>query len=86
MVEVVNNQVQIVKKLEEQPFRRQDAPKTYEMNASIYIWNRKTILFSDELFTAKTSLYIMPEKQSIDIDNENDLDIVQFLLKKNHHD
>ena len=82
MIEIVNGQVKIVKPLKKQPFRRQDAPQTYSMNASIYIWKRETILFSNELFTTKTSLYLMSEEQSIDIDNKNDLDIVEFLLKK----
>ena len=81
MVEIVNGQVQIIKKLEKQPFRYQDAPKTYEMNASIYIYKRKTLLSSNELFTAKTSIYEMSENQSMDVDTENDFNIVQFLLK-----
>ena len=52
------------------------------MNASIYIWKREFLLNSDELFTDKTSLYVMSENQSMDIDSENDLSIVEFLLKK----
>ena len=82
MVEITNGQVQIVKKPKKQITRRQDAPKTYEMNASIYIWKREALLFSDDLFTDKTCLYEMLETQSIDVDTRNDLDIVQFLLKK----
>ena len=38
--------------------------------------------YSDDLFTDKTCLYEMLETQSIDVDTRNDLDIVQFLLKK----
>jgi len=82
MVEVINGKVQVIKKLEKRITRRQDAPETYEMNASIYIWKRKVLLSSEELFTDKTSLYVMKENQSIDIDNENDLNIVEFLLKE----
>ena len=86
MVEITNGQVQIVKKPKKQITRRQDAPKTYEMNASIYIWKREALLFSDDLFTSKTSFYEMTERQSIDIDSENDLSIVEFLLKnKQNH-
>ena len=82
MVEVVDGKVQIVKKTNKQILCRQNAPKTYEMNAAIYIWKREIILTSNDLFTDKTCLYEMPETQSIDIDTRNDLDIVQFLLKK----
>ena len=38
MIEIKNNKVQIVKKLKKNIYRRQDAPKTYDCNASIYIW------------------------------------------------
>ena len=82
MVEVVDGKVQVVKKTNKQILHRQNAPKTYEMNAAIYIWKREIILASNDLFTDKTCLYEMSETQSIDVDTRNDLDIVQFLLKK----
>ena len=43
MVEIKKGKLKIIKKTKKQLTRRQDAPKTYEMNASIYIWNRKNI-------------------------------------------
>ena len=52
------------------------------MNASIYIWNRKTILKTDELFFKNTSLYLMPEERSIDIDSELDFKLVKWLMEK----
>jgi len=65
-----------------------DAPITYDMNASIYIWNRKTLINSNILNKAleprsksRTILYEMPENRSIDIDSELDFKIVNFLLK-----
>ena len=86
MIEVINRKVQVIKKTDKQILHRQNAPKTYEMNAAIYIWKREVILNSDDLFTEKTCLYEMKETQSIDIDTQNDLDIVQFLLKKKNDD
>ncbi len=69
--------------------RRQDAPITYDMNASIYIWKRKALVNStltiDALYKntkEKIVLYEMPEKRSIDIDSHYDFDLVEFLLKK----
>ena len=54
------------------------------MNASIYIWKRDYIISSDEFFTNRTSLYIMPENRSIDIDSEFDFDLVEYLLNKHN--
>lgn len=62
--------------------RRQDAPKSYDMNASIYIWKRDAILNGDSLFLEKTGLYVMPEERSIDIDTELDFEFVEFLMRK----
>jgi len=72
MVERVNDRIQKVKQLDKPPVRRQDAPKVYDMNASIYIWKREALLGYDTLFTDKTSLYVMPEERSVDIDTELD--------------
>ena len=70
------------KNLKNKVLRRQDAPITYDMNASIYIWKRDYLINSNNLFSENTSLYIMPEERSIDIDNQLDWDIVEFLIKK----
>lgn len=64
--------------------RRQDAPKSYDMNASIYIWKRDTILNENSLFLEKTGLYVMPEERSIDIDTELDFEFVEFIMGKQH--
>ena len=82
MVEVVNGKVNLIKHSNSIPKSRQKAPEVFDMNASIYIWKRKTLLNCKSLFTDKTSLYIMPEERSIDIDSEHDWDIVNFLMKK----
>jgi CMP-N,N'-diacetyllegionaminic acid synthase len=63
--------------------RRQDVPKAFDMNASIYVWKRSSILNEHTLFTEKTGLYVMPEARSIDIDTELDFKIVEFILKSN---
>jgi CMP-N,N'-diacetyllegionaminic acid synthase len=83
-VEINKKDVRLVKNIKKNIVRRQDSPKVYDMNASIYIWRRDSLLNSDTLFTNNTGLYIMPENRSIDIDNEIDLKIVEHLLKKNN--
>ncbi len=62
--------------------RRQDAPKCYDMNASIYIWKRDILEQDDSLFLDRTGIYIMPQERSFDIDNEIDFEIVEFLMSK----
>lgn len=77
-----NGKVYLSKKLDNGIVRRQDAPKSYDMNASIYIWKRDIILKENSIFLDKTGLYIMPEERSIDIDNELDFKLVEFLIKE----
>lgn len=77
-----NNCVRLSKNLDKGIKRRQDSPKTYDMNASIYIWKRDTLLNESTLFLPKTGVYIMPEDRSLDIDSKLDLKIVEFLLKE----
>lgn len=80
-----NNKVCLSKKLEISILRRQDAPKCYDMNASIYIWKRDAILNEKSIFLEKTGLYIMPEERSIDIDSELDFKFVELLMKENQN-
>ena len=80
MIQVKNNKIQLVKKLKKKIIRRQDAPKLYDLNASIYIWKRKILLRSNKLFRRKTSIYVMPYSRSIDIDHKIDFKIVKSLL------
>jgi CMP-N,N'-diacetyllegionaminic acid synthase len=77
-----NGKVYLSKKLDDAVVRRQDAPKSYDMNASIYIWKRDIILNENSIFLKKTGLYVMPEERSIDIDTELDYKFVEFLMKE----
>ena len=81
MIIVKKNQVQKIINSRRLINRRQDAPKTFDLNASIYIWKRKTLLTKKTLFNKKTVFFEMPPERSIDIDNSFDLKIVKFLKK-----
>lgn len=74
--------VALSKQIDTTVVRRQDAPETFDMNASIYIWTREALLNNKTLFTDKTGLYVMPEERSIDIDAELDFEFVEFLMRK----
>jgi CMP-N,N'-diacetyllegionaminic acid synthase len=62
--------------------RRQDAPQCYDMNASIYVWQRKALFSNQSIFNNDTLLYEMPAERSVDIDSELDFQIVELLMAK----
>lgn len=82
----VNKHIILSKKLEKPILRRQDSPKCYDLNASIYIWKRNTILNYDTVFVKNAGLYIMPEERSIDIDTQLDFDFVEFIMKRDKNE
>jgi CMP-N,N'-diacetyllegionaminic acid synthase len=61
--------------------RRQDSPRCYDMNGSVYVWRRDSILKTVDL-GPNTGIFVMPEERSIDIDTEFDFKIVEFILKE----
>ena len=74
--------VELSKPLKMAIVRRQDAPKCYDMNASIYVWQRDVLFSAGTLFSADTRLYVMPEERSHDIDSELDFEIVRMLMER----
>ena len=82
MVEVDEHGVpRLSKQLNTPVVRRQDAPKCYDMNASIYVWRRDTLFSCPTIFNSDTLLYDMPEERSIDIDSELDFRFVEFITR-----
>lgn len=77
-----NNRAYISKKVEKDVLSRQTAPKVYEMNASIYIYDKDFLLKTNTIHSNNTSIYIMPQERSIDIDSEIDFQFVEYLIKK----
>lgn len=60
---------------------RQLAPKVYAMNASIYVWHRRTL--APSLWAhPRIRLHPMPRERSIDIDHPIDFELVELLMKK----
>ena len=72
------------KKIEGELFRRQDAPKVYAINGSIYIYQRDHLLQAQGLHCDSERIFIMDEISSIDIDSELDFLFIEFLLKFGH--
>jgi CMP-N-acetylneuraminic acid synthetase len=59
---------------------RQAAPKVYAMNASIYVWHRRTL--DKGLWEGRAKLHVMPRERSVDIDSELDFRLVELLMKE----
>jgi CMP-N,N'-diacetyllegionaminic acid synthase len=62
--------------------RRQDAPRCFDMNASIYAWRVAAFLEDPAVFYPDTQLFEMPQERSVDIDSELDFALVELLLRK----
>lgn len=79
----LRGRVRLSKPPERPIVRRQDAPKCFDLNASVFAWSRAA-LFShfDTVLGTDTLLYVMPEERSIDIDTETDFKFVEFMMSQ----
>jgi CMP-N,N'-diacetyllegionaminic acid synthase len=77
-----DGEINVAKSIPGGVLRRQDAPPCYDMNASIYVWQRDVLAADNRLFHPGTALYVMPEERSWDIDSEMDWDVVELLMKR----
>lgn len=77
-----DGRVHLSKPLPATVVRRQDAPPCYDMNASIYTWARHPFIDAPYVIDARTRLHVMPRERSIDIDDEVDFAIVDFLMRQ----
>lgn len=59
---------------------RQSAPKVYDMNSSIYVWCKDVLKNEKKIFLKKSHIYVMPKERSIDIDDNFDFKIAEFLI------
>lgn len=60
--------------------RRQDSPACFDMNGSIYVWQRNAFVADPRVFYQDTQLFEMPEERSVDIDSHVDFALVELLL------
>ena len=72
--------VRLVKSAGAEIAGRQAAPKVYAMNASIYVWHRRTL--EKGLWGGRTKLHVMPRERSIDIDSLIDFRLVELLMQQ----
>jgi N-acylneuraminate cytidylyltransferase/CMP-N,N'-diacetyllegionaminic acid synthase len=74
--------VRVAKPLPAEVERRQDAPATFDMNASIYVWDAAKFRAEPKTFYGDTKLFEMPPERSLDIDSPLDFEIVEFLWQR----
>lgn len=74
--------VAVSKQPDDAVLRRQDAPRCFDMNGSIYVWRRESLLEDQVVFLPSTILYEMPAERSIDVDSEFDFRIVEWLMEQ----
>jgi len=65
-------------------YRRQDAPDVYDLNCSIYIYDRDWLMFRENLtpIIPNATLYLMKDWQAFDLDTPVDWEIVKMLYSK----
>jgi N-acylneuraminate cytidylyltransferase len=66
--------------------RRQDCPKVYEYNGSIYVMNVNSLKKKNIGQFNKVVKYVMEAKWSIDLDTPLDWEFAEFLYSKGHFD
>ncbi len=80
LIEQIDGVWQAAKRPPATVVRRQDAPLTVDMNASIYAWKASALRHASGVLVPGTAYFAMPEERSIDIDSEFDWKVVEFLL------
>jgi N-acylneuraminate cytidylyltransferase len=64
--------------------RRQDVPKVFALNGSIYVWQRAALAHAavHGLWSVAVSPYVMPPWKSVDIDTLEDFEYAQWLYER----
>lgn len=85
MVELNNKGfAELSKKPKSTILRTQSTPKVYDVNASVYFYSRDFLLNPKNSFvleSKKAAIYVMDDVCGTDIDSEDDLKYIEFLLK-----
>lgn len=81
MIEKKQNKFVLVKKLKFPFFSRQTCPKVFDLNGSIYIWSRKFLFKTNNIFKGKVSIFIMQNKNALDIDEIDDFLFIKYLFE-----
>jgi CMP-N-acetylneuraminic acid synthetase len=76
--------VELVKQSGKSVLRRQDAAKVYDMNASIYVYDRDYLIDENNksAISDRSLAWVMADDASLDIDSEQDFQFIDYLAKE----
>jgi N-acylneuraminate cytidylyltransferase len=64
--------------------RRQDLPKAYSLNGAVYFSKSKYVIENSTFIKSDTMAFCMDSTSSIDIDNEYDMKLAEYMLLNNN--
>ncbi len=76
----VQGQLQTLLPMPKDATRRQQLPKTYQLNGAVYVAQSGWLQANARFVTPQTYAYVMPQQRSIDIDDQVDFGVAQQLL------
>ena len=68
----------------EKKLLRQDLPPAYNLNGALYLVSRNFLETKRTLMDESTLAYVMPRHRSVDIDDMDDWEFAEYLIKKNN--
>lgn len=74
--------IRLCKPREHNVVRRQDAPKCFDLNGSIYVINRPAFRADQRIMWPDTRLYEMSDENSVDIDTPLDFDFAELIMRR----
>ena len=83
MLEKKGKYFRLSKNSNDNPGSRQQVPRVYEINTIVWIYSRQAIFSEKKRIPKKTLIFETPIDRSIDIDTKNDINKINFYLKKN---
>ena len=82
IVKLKKKKLYLASKSNKKIFRRQDAPKCFDLTTACYVFKPKYIMRIKNFLSGKTGIVIIPKERAIDIDDIIDYKIVRFLSNK----
>lgn len=79
IVKFKNKKLYLASKSNKKIFRRQDAPKCFDLTTACYVFKPEYIMRVKNLFSGKTGIVIIPKERATDIDDIIDYKIARFL-------
>ena len=83
MVKIKNKKVKLIISKKKKIHARQIAPKVFDIDPAVYVWNRQGLLNCKNVLNRNTYYNIMPNYRSHDIDSLLDFKIVEYHHKLN---